>query len=642
MYMKEFFFIVILCFGTYRTSAFSVFAVTNAADAGAGTLRQAILDSNATPLPGDNLILFDISPGGLHVITPLSPLPTISRPVIIEARSQPGYVSTPLIQLDGISAGAANGFLIVTVNCVISGFSITHFKSDGTDSTGSGIRLENGGYHRISANYIGVKPIGCCVGDGNERHGIAVWQSVSNLIGGYTESERNVISGNGTAGAVGNGVDIAYPNGTSLVANSNIIVGNYIGLDASGLVAVGNGNNGIRVSQADYTIIGDLPPGAGNVISGNAFNGILLEGPPDGMFGDDFVRHTLVQGNLIGTDKTGLAGLGNSANGMLLYKASLNLIGGLQPEARNVISGNGLNGIQVGGIYFGAGSRSNIIQGNYIGVGASGDSPLGNAEDGIKLWLLDKSATMIGSTNSGAGANIIAANGGNGVTVATGDGCLISRNSIFANTELGIDLGEFIFGAGVTFNDPGDTDTGPNAYQNFPVITNAFSDGYATVVNGWLNSEPLENYSLQFFWGYPCDVNNHGEGQHFIGETTVTTDGGGNCEFSATFPGGVPWAQAITATATMTSSNNTSEFSACGEVQVPPPLYISHDSGVLQIFWSAGYGPWVLQRSESLITPAWTDDPNPPSWLEASGWLLSPSRLPATITVSARPDRSLG
>ncbi|PYS95121.1 MAG: hypothetical protein DMF65_14495, partial [Acidobacteria bacterium] len=112
-------------------------------------------------------------------------------------------------------------------------------------------------------------------------------------------------------------------------------------------------------------------------------------------------------------------------------------------------------------------------------------------------------------------------------------------------------------------NDAGDSDKGPNGLQNFPVITSVNSDASSTRVRGTLNSAPNTAYTLDFYSNQICDPSDFGEGQTFIGSTSVTTDGGGNASFDATFAAQTA-NQFITATAT-DPSGSTSEFSACNQ-----------------------------------------------------------------------------
>lgn len=190
----------------------------------------------------------------------------------------------------------------------------------------------------------------------------------------------------------------------------------------------------------------------------------------------------------------------------------------------------------------------NIIRDNYIGF--DGTAPLSN---GIGINVL--------STNNQIIDNIIANNTGAGVYVAgTAVNNSILNNSIFDNGGLGIDLHP----AGVTPNDAGDGDTGPNDYQNFPVIT----DATPTVVQGMFNSTPNASFRLQFFSTPTCAAPD-AEGQTFLDEITITTDGSGNATFSA--PLSVSVGEYVTATATGDPlPGSTSEFSACKQVTDAP------------------------------------------------------------------------
>ena len=134
----------------------------------------------------------------------------------------------------------------------------------------------------------------------------------------------------------------------------------------------------------------------------------------------------------------------------------------------------------------------------------------------------------------------------------------LADNSIFSNAGLGINLlGGFENTAGVTANDPGDVDTGPNNLQNFPVLTSARTVSGMTTITGKLSSTPNSGHNVQFF-SNPSG----GEGKKFIGERGfVTTDGSGNATFTFSPANPVPAGQTITATV-LNQSLSTSEFSA--------------------------------------------------------------------------------
>ena len=214
---------------------------------------------------------------------------------------------------------------------------------------------------------------------GNQYNGIAIESSSSNTIGGTTAGAGNVI--------VANGLDGIEVNGTG-----NTILANYIGVGADGLTALGNEGNGIRFINSNNTI-GGTAGGAGNVISGNGKNGIYDE---DG-------SGIMILGNKIGTDATGMIAVGNLADGVKTDPGG-DVIGGTDPGAGNLISGNGQAGIEI---------RSGLVQGNKVGTTINGDAALGNAGPGI--LVPDRDNTIVG-TVGGAG-NLISGNTGDGIVL---------------------------------------------------------------------------------------------------------------------------------------------------------------------------------------------------------------------------------
>ncbi|MBL8191318.1 MAG: right-handed parallel beta-helix repeat-containing protein, partial [Acidobacteria bacterium] len=157
--------------------------------------------------------------------------------------------------------------------------------------------------------------------------------------------------------------------------------------------------------------------------------------------------------------------------------------------------------------------------------------------------------------------NIITSNNDNGISVAAGVGNRLSKNSIYSNGHLGIDLGQ----NGVTQNDPGDADTGANNLQNFPVVTSAVITGkfVRLSVNFDGGNSP---YTLEFYANTTCGSSGYGEGLILLGEITVTGSG----TLTPSFQDIVPRGGFITATAT-DSSGNTSEFSPCKLVDPDKP-----------------------------------------------------------------------
>jgi hypothetical protein len=140
----------------------------------------------------------------------------------------------------------------------------------------------------------------------------------------------------------------------------------------------------------------------------------------------------------------------------------------------------------------------------------------------------------------------------------------VRGNRIYQNNGLGIDLPVGGNG-GVTANDGGDADTGPNGLQNFPILTEAgpaSPQGSGTHVAGVLNSTPSTIFDLDFYSNPACAPRPQEflEGQDYIGSTQVTTDGSGNAAFDLTLPATVDPGARIAATAT-DPGGNTSEFS---------------------------------------------------------------------------------
>ncbi len=355
------------------------FSVTTTADSGTGTLRQAILDANANG-PSRDTIAFNIPAGPLDVlftISPLSPLPDVEQPIVIDGATQPEYAGVPNVYIDGSSAGAfVNGLRLWGANSDVRGIGVTSFQ-------GSGIWLFGANGSRVRGSYIGIAPDGGAAGNNT---GVRV-QASNTTIGGTTGEDRNVISGNS---AMGIRVDSD--------AGNTIIVGNYIGTNAAGAAAVPNGA-GIVIDDSSASIGGGFPA-ARNVISGNSGDGILLS---NGVA-------SVISGNYIGVDAAGTADLGNAQAGIRLNgNSSLNVIG--VPGSPNVISGNNAHGVVISDS-----SSQNEVRGNLIGTNAAGTAAIGNGTLNEFLELVGAGVQVLGPNNTIGGitpgsANVLSGNG---------------------------------------------------------------------------------------------------------------------------------------------------------------------------------------------------------------------------------------
>jgi len=403
-----------------------------------------------------------------------------------------------------------------------------------------GVYLVNSGAtgNLVQGNFVGTNAAG--TGDlGNKLAGVTLDKAPNNTIGGTTAAARNLISGNDDVG-------VCIINAG---ATENLVQGNYIGTDVTGTADLGNVGQGVLIRTAANNTIGGTATGAGNLISGNDKDGVIIL--TSGATGN------LVQGNFVGTNAAGTAAVPNTLAGVTISGGVGNTVGGTTVAARNLVSGNADAGICII-----SNASDNIVQGNYVGVDVTGVADLGNAGPGV--FLANTSDNTIGGTAADAG-NLIAFNRKAGIALASGSGNTFRANRITGNTHLGITLSDTIT---VTANDIDDADVGPNGLQNFPLLTSAISSGSNTTVIGAFNSAPNANYTLEFFANTACDASGYGEGHTLLGAITVITDGVGNEAISFVLNTAIPLAQFITATAT-DANGNTSEFSACVAVTGP-------------------------------------------------------------------------
>lgn len=620
------------------------FVVTNTNNHGAGSLRDAINNANASP--GPDTITFNIPGTGSKTISLLNALPEIIDRVTIDATTQPGYAGTPIVEIDGLGLGSDSGLVIRAGGSTVRGLSIGNFRNT------SAIWLNACDNNTIQGNFLGVANNGTTARP--NLRGVLMTNSNNNLIGGTTAAAGNVISGNTHAGveingnnntiqgnrigtnaagtaALSNPTGVAIFNPTSInnviggtaagagnlisgnstgiqaSGNGTTIQGNLIGTDVTGTSAIPNNFSGVQAGGLNV-LVGGVTTGSRNVISGNFGDGVFTRGAGN-----------KIQGNFIGTDITGTLALGNRGNGVVAGEGAL--IGGTQPEARNIISANG-NFANVSLGLNSSGSAA-IVQGNYIGTDVTGTRALvnsgGNPVPGINISssnnivggataaarnvisgnsigiqvggfsfggivgnliqgnfiglnaagtgqvpntqqgisISDGVTNTIGGTANGAG-NKIAFNGGPGITISNNSsGNAIRGNSIFSNNGLGIDLSA----NGVTPNDVNDSDSGPNQLQNFPVLTTVMSTSTSTTIQGSLKSIPNTAFQIDFYSNAAVDPSGNGEGAQFFNTTSINTDNNGNATINVTFQVPLGAGRAITATAT-DPNGNTSEFSA--------------------------------------------------------------------------------
>ena len=652
----------------------ATFTVTTTADAGAGSLRQAILDANAAP--GAGLIAFAIPGAGPHAIRPASALPAVTGPVSLDGLTQPGadcatWPATLPVVLDGSDVpDGTNGLHLVAGSdgSTVRGLVVHSFLSEG--GLEAGVFFDGSDGSAVECSFLGTGPDG--VSGRPNVLGVRVTGSDGVRVGGPEEGQRNLISGNLLNVWVRGSAADDVPTGT-------VIQGNYIGTDATGAATVGGtAFSSVSVQGAAGTLIGGTEPGAGNVVVGGGDHGVFVGSvPPE----DPPTTGTVVQGNRIGTDAAGMAALPNARDGVFLFNAGGTLVGGPEDGARNLLSGNGSSGVAVfrgeggraaagnriennyigtdatgldalGNEFLGvflagsdgaevtgtelignviaanfrgvsvfAGATGTTVQGNHIGVGADGVTPLGNESIGIEVFtagnlvggrepgqgnvvgangnsgisLIDPSATgnrvegnyvgvgadgvtpvgqvaadgspgtgvtvfrgavanVIGGDAPGAG-NVVAFNDGIGIHVFDEQtrAIAIRRNAVFQNGGRGIDID-------AVTNDAADADAGPNNLQNHPVLASVVGDGASTLEVAYaVPSDPAHSaypITVEFFL---ADADST-EGAAFLGAAVYDEADVGQ-EVTAAFAPRRTVADGALVLATATDADgNTSEF----------------------------------------------------------------------------------
>ncbi|HJP81318.1 MAG TPA: choice-of-anchor U domain-containing protein [Candidatus Saccharimonadales bacterium] len=476
----------VVTFAVPQTASAATFTVINTNNSGAGSLRQALIDSNNNA--GIDTVTFNIPGGGTHLISPLAPYSSTdgsslgtgmdgSNAVIIDGCSQPGsdcsqFPLTLTVQVDGASLPTQSG----TATAI--------FNPSGVGSTVKGLSITGG----ITKNYSAFSQ-----------------------------------------------VRVAY-NGQFVCTGGFTLQSNFIGINLDGTA---NGNNagvgGCTNSAFSQNVrIGGPNPGQGNVIGSNksygiASNNIFITTAPT-------TNNWIIEGNYFGLDPTGTlprpnlnGGTGTGAGANIQISCAYTNADTGMPGAiiRNNKIANGAYGIYA--------SRSSgvTIQGNEIkdsstaGIFAAGAAATRAATAGPPALSAVVQTPFIIQANT-----ITSGSAGSKGVVAATDPTVPSRitirqNSIYNNNSLGIDLGN----NGVTANDTKDPDAGPNTIINFPVLTQTAA---GTLVEGSYNGLPNQAFTMDYYASQTADPSGYGEGQIWIGSTSFTTDGDGNVTFGPT------------------------------------------------------------------------------------------------------------
>ena len=429
--------------------------VTNNNDSGAGSLRQAILNSNATSGTATNTIDFNV--GTKNDIEPTLILPAITHPVVIDGTSDPisanngdepyvvldGDYATRLYENDNQPISEINGLTIEVSGCTVRGLVIIGWGNDGI---GIGSKAND---EIIQDNQFGVA--GGIIG--SERTtpnavAIQVGNSTGDVIGGATPEDTNLIGDSTTAaielGGTGTNVfnndigtslgynvyengtltDLTFPNATGIVVsgsdnliNANVISGNHgfaviatgkasvgnlilnnnIGLDTKGLYAIANNGSGVELTDGT----------SNDQVNGNTI--VASNGPGVEVSGKGTNDNT-IDGNDIGVlPSNPHEQLGNTGDGVLISGgAQDNTVG--SAASPNVISQNGGYGVDITG----TGTDYNTVANDFIGTDPTGRYSLGNGSGGV---LIASKASDNDVGGSGRG-NVISGNRGYGIDIS--------------------------------------------------------------------------------------------------------------------------------------------------------------------------------------------------------------------------------
>ena len=411
--------------------------------------------------------------------------------------------------------------------------------------------LSNGdqGTVHVTGNYVGYFPFPPESRDPNTK-GIyvkdvsSVYSKCEVWIGGLSAEDGNVIAGNSQSGIY---IENENPNTDIFILN------NFIGM-VDDTTPVFNNRHGIEViKSAGMLNIGGDYLTQGNLIAGNNNLGIYIAES----------NTAAIQGNIFSSNAAGTAYIPNQMGDVKVIDSPYLRIGGDATEYGNVIPQ---------GVTVESDSVNNVnltIKHNFLGISRSGFIyPIDPDRDG--LFIEDATGFPEISFNE-------ITNFDKGIVILGDSVVPLSKNRIYGNREMGIDLDD----DGITLNDDLDIDTGPNGLQNYPVISNVVVDDYGVVkfvdFDIFLHSAPNQQYLVEVFSSPFCGNNGYGQGKQILTfSSAIYTDNAGNSnvwKIKDTFPIG----PCLSATATLmsaTTADPTSEFSPGVMAWEPEKLFL--------------------------------------------------------------------
>jgi CSLREA domain-containing protein len=531
------------------------------ADDGQCTLREAIIAANthvasgispnecAAGDPGGNIINFNIPGAGVHTIKPLSALPAITGQLLIDGTTQPGASPNT-----NPYPGPLNAVLLIEIDNTNAPFSI-----DAPIVTLRGLVL-NRGLDNVVVNADNAVIVGCYIGtdptgtvalpNPGGGYGIRMNGTRQLFYVGYSgislTNDRNLISGNAQGGILSPGG--AYPDGTP----SGLIIGNFIGTDATGTVALAQpGSVGLTVSNVLVE---------SNLISGHPLGGLDIP-PPGNVIMRGECSFPVVPGNLVGVQRDGVTPMPNGGFGGVRVRGSNCQIGG---TGCDVISFNNGYGVDVF-----PGTTGSYIKGGSI---------YGNARLGISL-----TDTSLPLPNDACDGDAGPGNLGQNVPVITvasinGPGStVIGTINSTANTTFEID----IYSTDVC--DPSGSGQGKTYLGSVAAVT----DG--TCTGGFLAFLTAPPVGQTIFMATATDVSSDPNGHRITSE------------FSACFPAPAPAPARVFVSTTGSDANPCGLTTPCRTIG--RALMVVATEGEVVVLNSGGYGPFIVYRAVSVVVP---------------------------------------
>ncbi|HRF96274.1 MAG TPA: hypothetical protein PLZ51_13805, partial [Aggregatilineales bacterium] len=340
--------------------------VTTTADGGVGSLREAILTANQR---ANTTIRFAIDAPRPYVIELASALPEITAPVTINGESECATVFAPSVMrvvIDGSQLPGGDGLYLTNEasGSTIRGIAIGGFAE------GAGIYVDGAQNVTISCNHIGVD----ATGEEAIPNDIGVYSQGASLnlyVGDVEIDSRNVISGN-----------LRYGLRITTFAT---VRNNYVGTDATGQYAIGNGLSGVYFDVSEAGSIASF-----NLVSGNGEMGFLIDG----------AEGIIITNNFVGTNADGVTSIPNLLSGVYIRDCFDIQVGGV--DGRNIVSGNAEMGILIR-------SSNNVrVQNNYVGLSLNGDFAVPNGLSGVGVSVGSNDVVIGGEL--GTTGNVISGN----------------------------------------------------------------------------------------------------------------------------------------------------------------------------------------------------------------------------------------